>query len=180
MQFNSTILILPGLGNSGDGHWQTIWQNRFGFERVEQKSWDTPVCNDWIAAIDAAVLKHNISNVILVAHSLANTTVAAWAQKYNRAIKGALLVGPSDTEADSYPAGTAGFMPMVLHKLPFESITIASSNDFYVTPERAAYFAACWGSRLVNIGAAGHINVASGHGEWAEGLQYLKELDSVP
>ena len=179
MQFTSTILILPGLGNSGEGHWQTIWQNKFGFERVEQKDWDTPVCDDWTASIDAAVVNHGIDNVILVAHSLANTTVAAWAQKYNRAIKGALLVAPSDTEADSYPKGTTGFMPMVLGKLPFPSIAVASTNDFYVTSSRAAYFASCWGSKLVTIGDAGHINVASGHGEWNDGLVFLKELDAL-
>ena len=178
MQFTSTILILPGLGNSGEGHWQTLWQRRFGFERVEQANWDEPVCEDWIANIDAAVLKHGINKVILVAHSLANTTVAAWAQKYNRAIKGALLVAPSDTEAQSYPPGTTGFTPMVLHKFPFPSITVASDNDFYVTSGRAAYFANCWGSKLVSVGNAGHINVASGHGDWHEGLGFLLELDS--
>ncbi len=179
MQFTSTILILPGLGNSGEGHWQTIWQNQFGFERVEQQSWDAPVCTDWTAAIDAAVVKHGIDNVILVAHSLANTTVAAWAQKYNRVIKGALLVAPSDTEAPSYPPGTTGFMPMALNRLPFPSITVASNNDFYVTNARAAYFADCWGSRLVTIGDAGHINVAAGYGAWPQGLAFLKELDAL-
>jgi len=180
MQFKSSILILPGLGNSGEGHWQTKWQNRLGFERVEQVNWDEPVCDDWTANIDAAVLKHGVTNVILVAHSLANTTVAAWAKKYNRAIKGALLVGPSDTEAESYPPGTTGFTPMVLHKLPFPSITVASDDDFYVSSGRAAYFAGCWGSRLVTIGNAGHINVTSGHGEWEEGLLFLQQLDDLP
>jgi len=177
MQFKSTILIVPGLNNSGEGHWQTIWQNRFGFTRIEQAEWDTPVCYDWIATIDAEVAKHNPQNVILVAHSLGNTTVAAWAKKYNRIIKGALLVGPSDTEADTYPPGTTGFKPMVLDKLPFPSITVASDNDYYVTLERAKYFATCWGSEFVNIGSAGHINVSAGFGEWEEGLQYLKSLD---
>ncbi len=177
MQFNSTILILPGLGNSGEGHWQTIWQRRFGFIRVKQSSWDAPVCDEWIANIDAAVMQHDLSKVILVAHSLANTTVAAWAKKYNRTIKGALLVGPSDTEAASYPQGTTGFKPMCLHKLPFRSITVTSDDDFYVTLERAAYFANCWGSELINIGNAGHINVAAGFGEWDVGLSFLKELD---
>ncbi len=177
MEFKSNILILPGLGNSGETHWQTIWQNRFGFERVEQESWDTPVCDDWIATIDAAVLKYDVSNVILVAHSLANTTVAAWARKYKRAIKAALLVAPSDTDADTYPPGTTGFMPMVLDKLPFRSIAVVSSKDYYVSLERAMYFTNCWGSEVVNIGDAGHINVSAGFGEWDEGLQYLKKLD---
>jgi len=177
MQFKSTILILPGLGNSGEGHWQTTWQRQFGFKRIEQSEWDAPVCNTWIDTIDAAVLQHDLNKVILVAHSLANTTVAAWAKKYNRKIKGALLVAPSDTEAETYPPGTTGFNPMCLYKLPFPSITVMSEDDFYVKPERAKYFADCWGSKLVSIGNAGHINIAAGYGKWEEGLEYLKALD---
>lgn len=179
MQFKSTILILPGLGNSGEGHWQTLWQQRFGFERVEQQSWDAPVCKDWIANIDAAVAKHNPADVILVGHSLANTTIAAWARRYKRVIKGALLVAPSDTEADTYPPGTTGFIPMVLDALPFPSICVTSDDDYYVTLDRAKYFAGSWGSELINIGAAGHINVSAGFGAWEDGLQYLQKLDSL-
>jgi uncharacterized protein len=177
MQFKSIILILPGLGNSGEGHWQTMWQQQFGFKRVEQSEWDAPVCNTWIDTIDTAVMQHDLNNVILVAHSLADTTVAAWAKKFNRKIKGALLVAPSDTEAETYPPGTTGFNPMCLAKLPFPSITVMSENDFYVSPERAKYFADCWGSKLVSIGNAGHINVAAGYGKWEEGLEYVNELD---
>lgn len=177
MQFQSTILILPGLGNSGEGHWQTLWQQQFGFERVEQSEWEKPVCDEWIDTIDAAVMQHDLINVILVAHSLANTTVAAWTKKYSRKIKAALMVAPADTEAANYPPGTTGFNPMCLDKLPFPSITVMSDNDFYVKPERATYFAYCWGSRRVSIGNAGHINVASGYGKWEQGLEYLKALD---
>ncbi|CAN5635543.1 alpha/beta hydrolase [soil metagenome] len=177
MEFKSTILILPGLGNSGEGHWQTIWQQQFGFEKIEQSDWETPVCDVWIETIDAAVMQHDLNNIILVAHSLANTTVAAWFKKYNRKIKGALLVAPSDTEAETYPPGTTGFNPMCLDKLPFNSITVMSEDDVYVIPARAKYFADCWGSKLVSIGNAGHINVTAGYGKWEEGLQYLSELD---
>src|SRR6478735_10653491 len=177
MELKSTILILPGLGNSGEGHWQTLWQQQFGFIRIEQSDWDAPVCNVWIDTIDAAIMQHDLDNVILVAHSLANTTVAAWAKKYNRKIKAALLVAPSDTEAETYPPGATGFNPMFLNKLPFPSIAVMSEDDFYVTPARAKYFADCWGSTLVSIGNAGHINVAAGYGEWNAGLQFLKQLD---
>lgn len=128
--------------------------------------------------INDEVKKHDPADVILVGHSLACTTIAYWAQKYNVIIKGALLVAPSDTEADTYPPGTTGFTPVPLNKLPFKSIVISSSNDYYVTTERAKLFANSWGSELVNIGDAGHINVASGFGEWNAGLKILKELDS--
>jgi predicted alpha/beta hydrolase family esterase len=178
MTFNSHIFILPGLNNSGEQHWQSIWQREYGFTRIEQSEWDAPVKDVWIKTIDDALQNHDLKNVILVAHSLACSTVAYWAAKYNRKIKGALLVGPSDTEADTYPPGTTGFKPMPINKLPFPTITIASSDDYYVSLERAAYFANCWDSKLVNIGNAGHINASAGYGKWDEGLDFLKELDT--
>lgn len=177
MTFQSTILIIPGLGNSGPQHWQSLWENEFNFTRVEQKDWDIPVCTDWIENINDEVKKYDPAKVILVGHSLACSTIAYWAQKFNVKIKGALLVGPSDTEADSYPPGTTGFKPVPLNTLPFKTIVVASTNDFYVTFERAKLFADSWGSELINIGDAGHINVASGFGEWNEGLAILKRMD---
>lgn len=176
MQFNAKILILPGLSNSSEGHWQTIWEEKHNFLRVNQLDWETPHCEDWISTIDQAVQANGITEVILVGHSLGCASIAFWAKKYNRLIKGALLVAPSDTEADSYPIGTTGFTPIPLQKLPFPSIVVASTNDFYVSYARAEYFAQAWGSKLVNIGEAAHINVSSGFGEWNEGLQWLQEL----
>ncbi|GAB3911242.1 alpha/beta hydrolase [Larkinella knui] len=179
MNFTSTVLILPGLGNSGKNHWQSEWERQHpDFKRVNQQEWDAPVCNDWINEIDRAVLANDPAKVVLVGHSLACSTIAFWARTFQRPIKGALLVAPSDTEADSYPAGTTGFTPIPLFKLPFPSIVVASTDDFYVTLARATLFAEAWGSKLVTIGAAGHINVSSGHTSWPEGLQFLKELDS--
>lgn len=177
-EFKSKIFTLPGLGNSGEQHWQSQWETLYPeLERINQKDWETPVCDDWTAAIDEKVIPHNTDNVILVGHSLACSTIVHWVKKYNRIIKGALLVAPSDTEAPSYPRGTTGFVPIPLIKLPFRSIVIASSDDIYVSFERSRYFAECWGSELINIGNAGHINVASGYGLWTQGLQYLKKLD---
>jgi predicted alpha/beta hydrolase family esterase len=178
MQFQSIILILPGLGNSGPQHWQSIWEKEYNFTRVEQQDWETPVCSDWITTINTEIKKHNPAEVILVAHSLACTTVAYWAQKINIKIKGALLVAPSDTEADSYPPGTTGFKPVPLIKLPFKTITVISTDDFYVTTDRAEQFAAAWGSEAVNIGNAGHINSSSNLGSWEQGLHLLKKLDN--
>jgi predicted alpha/beta hydrolase family esterase len=136
-----------------------------------------PICNDWIETINSEIKKHDPSKIILVTHSLACTTVAYWAQKFNIGIKGALLVGPSDTEADTYPPGTSGFTPVPLIKLPFPSIVVSSSNDYYVTVDRSRQFANNWGSEWITIGDAGHINVASGFGEWDKGLELLKKLD---
>lgn len=178
MQFKSEILVLPGLGNSGEGHWQTLWEKQFGFRRVNQEEWETPVCEDWINKLDEEISRfQNDQNIILIGHSLACSTIVFWAEKYQKRIKGALLVAPSDTEADSYPPGTIGFKPMPMMRLPFPSITVASTNDPYVTLIRAQQFSEAWGSKLYVVADAGHINVASGYGPWPNGLKFLQELD---
>ncbi len=170
------IFTVPGLYNSGPQHWQTHWEREHGFTRIEQKDWETPVCDDWLQTIDAVVTQHPLEKIILVGHSLACCTIVRWAEKYKRTIKGALLVGPSDVEAPSYPSGTTGFSPMCSYKLPFPSIVVASSNDEYVAMERAKEFAINWGSELINAGELGHINSVSSLGNWPFGYSILKQL----
>lgn len=33
---NTTVFTLPGLYNSGPQHWQSYWENEYGFIRIEQ------------------------------------------------------------------------------------------------------------------------------------------------
>ena len=125
------ILTLPGLGNSGPGHWMSLWEREHkDYRRVLQKEWDKPTCEDWVEALEEAVGEVEQS-VILVAHSLGCVLVAHWAQETKLTIRGALLVAPADIEAPSMPAGTEGFSPMPLIKLPFPSVVVASRNDPY-------------------------------------------------
>ena len=168
--------ILPGLNNSGPQHWQTRWEELYGFTRIQQQDWDTPVKDDWVHTINEVIAPFPPGQVILIGHSLACATIAHWAHRYQRAIKGALLVAPSDVEAPTYPPGTQGFTPMPLQPFPFPSLVVASDNDYYVTPERATLFATHWGSRYVPIGNRGHINAASHLGDWPEGYQLLQTL----
>ena len=172
-------LIVPGVTNSTENHWQSRWEREFPdkFSRIEQVEWDTPVCSDWIAKIEADVQSAGPENVVLVAHSLGCSAVARWAKEFGTQIKGAFLVAPSDCEAESYTFDTKGFAPIPLTRLPFKSLVVASTNDEYVSIERAKYFADAWGSEFVNVGDKAHINPGSGHGEWNEGLELLKRLD---
>lgn len=173
---NASVLIIPGLYDSGPEHWQSHWERARGdCVRVEQRDWQTPRCSDWVAELDAAVSTMR-GPPVLVAHSTGCATVAHWAATAGARARGALLVAPSDPEAPSYPAGPVGFAPMPLVRLPFPTIVVVSDDDEYVTPERAAAFAQAWGARLVNIGRAGHINSASGLGSWLDGQRLLEEL----
>lgn len=171
-------LIVPGLGNSGPQHWQTYFENSAGnFKRIIQQEWDAPNCKDWIETIDKVVASYDPSTVTLIGHSLGCSTIAHWAKHYGRKIKGALLVAPSDVESSQYKFPVTGFSPIPLDPIAFKTIIVASSNDQWISLERAQFFAGNWGSELINIGDAGHINAASGHHEWTEGLEILKKLN---
>lgn len=174
-------LIVPGVTNSSEGHWQSIWEREFPakFRRIEQAEWDAPKVEDWIAKIELDVQELGAENVVIVAHSLGSVAVAYWSKRYGTAIKGALLVAPSDCETEKYRSSfdSKGFDPVPLDKLAFPSIVVASTDDEWISFDRAKHFAEAWGSDFVNVGDKGHINGSSGYGVWDEGLEILKRLD---
>ena len=171
------VLTLAGIGNSGPRHWQTLWEHAHPrWKRLPHRDWNNPERHEWVAELDAAIAACE-GRPILVAHSLACSLVAHWAASDSSLrIAGALLVAPADADGPDFPGEALAFAPMPMQPLPFPSIVVASSNDPYVRIERARAFAAAWGSRLVEIGDAGHINVDSGHGAWPEGEKLLQDF----
>ena len=179
------ILIIPGWTNSGPDHWQSRWERHFKTaRRIAQDNWDEPQREDWVRNI-IATARALTRPAVLVAHSCGVTAIAHAAPDLAATyVAGAFLVAPADAEAmDGWPATHGGFAPIPMHTLPFPSRMIASSNDPHCSIERAQQFAKAWGSDLSIIANAGHINTASGHGPWPEGLltfgQFLKSLGPV-
>jgi predicted alpha/beta hydrolase family esterase len=178
-----TVLMLPGLGNSGPAHWQSLWeQENPNYRRVHQRDWEIPDCTDWVAALNDH-LTASQAPVVVVAHSLACALVAQWVSRGEPSgpgamnIAGALLVSPSDVDSPAHtPPLVRSFSPIPLIRLPFPSIVVASADDPYVDLARARRFAGQWSSRFVNVGAKGHINAASGLGDWPEGKALLATL----
>lgn len=174
----TNLLILPGLGNSGDKHWQTFWHKKFKNSiRLIQDNWDEPIREEWLERLNEEVTKID-QPTILVAHSLAVSLVLHWAKTNNNPnIIGALLVAPADVDSPQHtPEIIRNFSPMPLYKLPFPSIVVASENDPYASFERKEYFAKIWGSDFVNVGKQGHINSDSDLKYWEEGQLILQQL----
>jgi uncharacterized protein len=181
-------LVLPGYGNSGPEHWQSLWEREQpGFSRVEQADWENPDRADWVARLNEAVTAAR-PPVLLVAHSLACLLVAHWvAQRAAHPpaspdpdalakVEGAFLVAPVDPARPAFPAGARSFAPVPLARLPFPSLIVASADDPYASPEFARSCASAWGGRLVEIGSKGHINASSGLRRWEAGLELLATL----
>ena len=176
-----TILILPGLNNSGTGHWQTIWEDTLpGALRVQQRDWDAPRREDWVAELDKAICQAP-GQVILVAHSLGCATAVWWASRHGSEphagkVRGALLVAPPDVERSDFPDFVTGFAPMPTSALPFPAIVAASTDDPWCAFERARSWASAWDAAFRAVGARGHINADSGLADWPQARAWIKEL----
>ena len=172
----SQVLIIPGIGNSGPEHWQSRWQtHQPQCRRVEQRDWDHPVALEWQAALEQAVAESG-PDTVLVAHSLGCLLVANWAAVSQHKVRAALLVAAPDPTGPAFPTEAVGFAPVAMQPLPFASIVVSSDDDPYSSPDFAKNCADAWGSQLVTVGAAGHINADSGLGDWPEGFELLQSL----
>ena len=78
----------------------------------------------------------------------------------------ALLVAPAET-AGSDRIGHFG--PIPERPLGVPAMVVASRNDPWMRFTRARGLALDWEADLIDLGFAGHINVASGFGPWPEG-----------
>jgi predicted alpha/beta hydrolase family esterase len=171
------MIVVPGLGGSGVEHWQSRWlRDRPGAVGVEQRDWDRPDRDEWVAELQATV-ERATGPVVLVAHSLGCHTVAHWAQRYDGRVRAALLAAPPDIDysaAQGAPIG--GFGPTPATTLPFPAVLAASSTDPWATIGWSRLLAEQWGARFVDVGDAGHVNVEAGLGPWPRGEELLRGL----
>lgn len=169
--------IIPGYSKNTPEHWQSVWANVIpNTQTIEQDKWEDVHKNDWITRIEETLANEDLSQVILIGHSLGVATILHWAKEYGHSVRGALLVAPTDVDDLPEPIAAHGFNPMPLEKLPFPSIIIASENDVWISLKRAQEYAELWGSEFVNVGKLGHINADSNLGEWQDGQGVLKRL----
>lgn len=173
----ANVLVLPGWHGSGPAHWQSRWEQRHGYRRVEQHDWDRPLRGDWLARLEDLVLACDEAPV-LVAHGLGCIQAAAWAASSRNAsrVKAALLVAPLDVEREDLRPQLPTWSPIVLDALPFTSVLVASADDRLCDPQRSRMLAAAWSAQLVNQPASHHLNADSGLGSWPEGHVLLQDL----
>jgi predicted alpha/beta hydrolase family esterase len=170
---DASILIVPGFMNSGPDHWQSRWEAKLSTAaRIEQEDWDRPVLHRWTSRVIEAVAA-SPRPVVLVAHSCGVPTVVHAAKALPEGkVRGAFLVAPISEESIGLFEGVVdpNFAPYPFDPLPFPSVLVGSRSDTYCAYEKAADYANAWGAMMIDAGESGHINSASGHGPWPEGL----------
>jgi uncharacterized protein len=183
-----TVLLLPGWLDSGPAHWQSHWETTpptaHTYTRVQQHDWQRPLRGDWQARLEEIIVNHiaqsasSQRSIVLVAHSLGNHLVAAWARasSHTGAIRGALMVAPPDVTQADLPPDLYNWRTPILDKLPFPATCVISSNDPFCQRSAGLAIATAWGARCVQAGPLGHINGDSGLGHWPQGQALLTAL----
>jgi uncharacterized protein len=170
------ILIVPAQGGAGGAHWQSRIAAKLTTARiVEQPDAQKRSLGEAVGALARAVADAS-RPVVFVAHSTGASLVVQSMPSLVRLglierVRGAYLVVPPSIRAlTEWSFLDPAFAALPRDPLPFPSLLIASSNDPHSTLEESADLALAWGAQLVEAGDAGHINEASGHGPWPEGL----------
>lgn len=167
---NQPVLIVPGLRNSDENHWQSRWEEKLpNSKRIELAEWDTPDLEKWKQGIREQ-LQSADQPVVIIAHSFGTLASASIAQEFPEKIAALFLVAPADPDKFNIAA------QLPQHSLPVTAQIIASSNDPWLTEAKAAYWALLWGADYLRFKNVGHINSASNLGDWAEGIIQLQRL----
>lgn len=171
------IIMVSGLGDPDDAHWQSRWQARLSSARLlVQDNWHEPEREAWADRV-AETVNAATRPVVLVAHSFGIPAVVNAIPKFTADVRGALFVAPPDLRNRKLkPKSLKAFGPYPRDPLPFPSITIASRTDPHSDFAVAEDIAAAWGSLFIDAGEAGHIDAKSGYGPWPEGSLTLAKL----
>lgn len=173
------VLVIPGLRDSGDAHWQTWLQRQYvDAARVTQRDWHRPELDAWserIADTLARSSRHTLwvavahsFGCLALAHHLAQqqarqrqqpADTAPDAPRHGR-IVAALMAAP----ADPVKFDLSDALPR--HSLGLPLSVIGSEDDPWMPLDRARDWAHTWGGGFVNLGRVGHINTESGFGPW--------------
>ncbi len=175
-------IIVPGVGGSETAHWQSWLQKQLmSCSRVQQQNWHNPVLNEWVSSFLNTINQID-DELQVVAHSFGClTTLAALAKMPTLAnrIKNLVLVAPANPKRFS----ESGFAQPhersyydTFHAMqvnPISTTMLISENDPWLQFEDAQALARSWKIKPINLGAVGHINVASGFGPFPEIFNFL-------
>jgi len=173
----SNVLVLPGWHGSGPAHWQSRWEQRHGYRRVDQHDWERPLRGDWLARLEDMVLGCD-EPAVLVAHGLGCLLAAAWSarSRHRSRVKAALLVAPLDVERDELRSRLPTWSPIVLDPLAFTGVVVADEDDPLCGGARARMLASAWGAQWLGQPGSSHLDADSGLASWPEGHVLLQDL----
>jgi predicted alpha/beta hydrolase family esterase len=175
MAFNGDpvrLLVIPGLNDSGPAHWQSWLQGHYSRHavRVEQEDWARADLARWARRIELTLARHPGTRWVAVAHSFGCLALLRHLAQHGEGVAAALLVAP----ADPAKFGVAGQLPQ--SALAISSVLVASETDPWMKFDAVCAWAGVWGSPVINLGDAGHINTEAGFGPWPQARTLVEQM----
>lgn len=168
------LLVVPGLGDSPAGHWQTwLQQHTRGALRVQQRDWDAPELDRWAGRI-ATTLDHagHAGPWLVAAHSFGVLAVLRHlVLTGDTRLAALLLVAPADPDR----FGVGSLLPQ--QALPVPATLVLSRNDPWLPRAAGQRWAQRWQAAVQDLGEAGHINLDAGFGPWPYARRWLQSQE---
>lgn len=166
------LLVVPGLNDSGPAHWQTWLEAQHGRRavRVEQDDWARADLARWTQRIQTTLARHPGSRWVAVAHSFGCLALLRFLALGGEGVHSALLVAP----ADPAKFGVCAQLPQA--QLPIATVLMASETDPWMKFESACAWARVWGSQIISLGDAGHINTEAGFGPLPQAKVLVEQM----
>lgn len=175
------VIIVYGYDGSGPGHWQRWLYDELcrrdvavAFPELPDPTW--PNKDAWVAEL-AVLVDQASTPVTFACHSL-----GCWAVDHLLATRGAanvaraLWVAPPSPHLIFEPVES--FLPpprqrSVWQPIASKSLLVGSDNDDFASAEELEEIAQGLGMPFHLLPGAGHVNVATGYGEWPFALDWL-------
>ena len=172
----ATILILPGYGDSGPGHWQTLWERGTAGRASSRTTGRIPISTAWTRRLDEALDRTDGP----VGSSRTAWVARWWRMRPRRSDRGSRARSswrrPTSTRSAICCPRSKRSRPCRCDNCRSRRSSSAARTTRTPSPRACESFANAWGARHVELDGAGHVNVDSGHGEWPEGQRLLAEL----
>lgn len=163
--------MLHGWGGSDDPHWQAWLAGEIvkNYASVSFPLLDNPHFpskNRWMKQVKALLLEFQPD--IVICHSLANILWFHLCHEGEIApIKRLLLVAPPKLTCEIETLKTFFPLKAPLNLFAEEALLVTSTNDPYMTTQEAEALQNALKIEMTVIENGGHINTASGFGEWS-------------
>jgi hypothetical protein len=126
---------------------------------VQQRDWTTPDLERWAARIGSTLARSGPGRWLAAAHSFGVLALLRHlAREPDTPLVAALLVAPADPDK----FGVGALLPAGPLAVP--ATVVLSANDPWLAAGAGQRWARHWGCPVEMLGAAGHINIASGFG----------------
>ncbi|MBF7687200.1 RBBP9/YdeN family alpha/beta hydrolase [Acinetobacter rathckeae] len=174
-------IIVPGVGGSGEEHWQTWLEQRLPNTQRVMQQWHEPILEQWVQQWLKTIATTKGQKLQIIAHSFGCLTSIAALAKHphlQARIEKLILVAPANpirfSQQGFATQGHDHFLEYFksLH-INVPTVMFISENDPWLNFEDAKYFAKQWQVPYVNLGKVGHINIESGFGAFPQLLPHL-------